>query len=53
MRRGRVGSSLAKPPVGWNALGGERVARSRANKKPKGKYSGESRVLHVTVCNDM
>ena len=48
MRRGRVGSSLAKPPVGWHALGAVRVARSRANQTPKAKYSSESRFC---MCN--
>ena len=43
MRHRWVRSSLAKPSVGWHALGAVWVARSRANKTPKGKYSSESR----------
>ena len=42
VRCGRVGSSPAKSPVGWHALGAVRVTRSRANQTPKAKCSGES-----------
>ena len=37
MRYGRVGSSPAKPQVGWHALGAVRVARSQSEQDTKGE----------------